>query len=271
MKKGFLILFLVAAYYSNAQKNMEGLVNAERSFSAYSVSHGTKEAFLKFLDSNGVVFEQGKAVNGIAAWNKRENRPASLKWWPGFAEIASSNEFGYTTGPWELYGGTKKDSVVARGNYTTVWHIDNKGEWKFLVDLGVSNTPKYLAIGLTKIKAKKLTGQAVTNELLKAEEAFIAIYKTDKAKAYKTYLSKQSILNRNGLYYPAIKDKSRSERIENTPSAIEFTITGSGIAASGDLAYVYGNTLINTKAENYLHIWRREKDGWKIALEVLRY
>jgi len=59
--------------------------------------------------------------------------------------------------------------------------------------------------------------------------------------------------------------------IENTPTNIQFAITGTGIASSGDMAYVYGNTLINNKSENYLHIWRKEKDGWKIALEVLRY
>jgi ketosteroid isomerase-like protein len=59
--------------------------------------------------------------------------------------------------------------------------------------------------------------------------------------------------------------------IETTPSNIQFTITGSGIAPGGDLAYVYGNTDINNKAENYLRIWRKEKEGWKIALEVLRY
>lgn len=50
----------------------------------------------------------------------------------------------------------------------------------------------------------------------------------------------------------------------------DITIIGSGIASSGDLAYVYGNTIIDNKPENYLHIWRKEKHGWKIALEVLR-
>jgi ketosteroid isomerase-like protein len=63
----------------------------------------------------------------------------------------------------------------------------------------------------------------------------------------------------------------RAEFIDKTPSNIQFTVTGAGIASTGDLAYVYGNTLINDKPENYLRIWRKEKQGWKIALEVLRY
>jgi hypothetical protein len=37
------------------------------------------------------------------------------------------------------------------------------------------------------------------------------------------------------------------------------------------MGYTYGPTLINGKKENYLHIWRREEGGWKIAVEVLRY
>ncbi|MGZ3881471.1 MAG: hypothetical protein ACXVBF_09055, partial [Flavisolibacter sp.] len=59
--------------------------------------------------------------------------------------------------------------------------------------------------------------------------------------------------------------------IKQTPGVIGYTVTGSGIAQSGDLAFVYGNTSINNKEENYLRVWRKEKDGWKIAMEVLRY
>jgi len=36
------------------------------------------------------------------------------------------------------------------------------------------------------------------------------------------------------------------------------------------MAYIYGRTILNGKTENYQRIWRHEKDGWKIALEVLR-
>ena len=102
-----------------------------------------------------------------------------MNWGPQFAEIASSNDFGYTTGPWEFRGGANNNSLMARGQYTTVWHIDKDGHWKFLADLGVSNTPKVPASGLTKIKTQKIKGDANMDELLKAEQNFIAIYKAD--------------------------------------------------------------------------------------------
>ena len=56
-----------------------------------------------------------------------------------------------------------------------------------------------------------------------------------------------------------------------TPQNMSFMINDSGIASSGDLGFVYGTITLNNKKENYLHIWRKEKEGWKIAVEVLRY
>jgi ketosteroid isomerase-like protein len=252
MKRLIAISFLMVSFQLNAQRTIEGLINAEKNFAAYSVAHGTKDAFLKFLDSNGVVFNQGKAVNGIETWSKREKGQQVLSWNPQYAEIATSNDFGYTTGPWELRPNATNDTVVARGQYTTVWHINANGEWKFLVDLGVGNTPKVLMLSLDKIKAKKVLGDATTSEVLKAEQSFINAYKTNRLKAYNTYLSRKSVLNRNGLFYPATSKKNQSVMIVNSPA-------------------VYGNTLINNKPENFLHIWRKEKEGWKMALEVLKY
>src|SRR5436190_24166412 len=102
MKKLFSIpiLFFVCSQNIHAQKGIDGLIQAEKKFAAYSVSNSTKEAFLKFLDSAGIVFDNSKPVNGIETWNKREKRPGILNWYPQYAEIAISGDFGYTTGPW---------------------------------------------------------------------------------------------------------------------------------------------------------------------------
>ena len=263
-------MLLTFVLQSQAQRTIDGLIDAEKNFAAYSVEHGTKNAFLKFLDSNGVVFEQGKAVNGIESWNKKQERPGILNWHPQFAEIASSNDFGYTTGPWTFQPNTVSDSVVARGQYFTVWHIDKNGEWKFLTDLGVGKMPEVAFSATKKITAKKISNSGFIDQVLKAEENFIAAYGENKAKAYKKLLSNKTILLRNGRL-PATSVDDQEVVIKQTPSHIEFTIAGSGIAPSGDLAFIYGNTKSNGKAENYLHIWRREKEGWRIALEVLRY
>ena len=255
---------------SIAQKNIDGMIQAEKNFAAWSVANSTKEAFLKFLDSNGIVFDQGKAKNGIEIWNAREKRPGILNWHPQCAEISLSNNFGYTTGPW-TYQQSKEDSVVARGQYTTIWHINKQGEWKFLIDLGVGNAPVNISNDVVKItSAKTAIKLADTLSLVATEKAFIESFKQNSAEAYKKYLSKESILNRMGHGY-AVTAVDQEAISNSTSSSIQYTIDGWKISPGLDMGYVYGTTILNGKTENYQRIWRHEKDGWKIALEVLRY
>ncbi|HET6996103.1 MAG TPA: hypothetical protein VFI06_14015 [Chitinophagaceae bacterium] len=274
MKKIISTLLLFAACtIAYAQRSMGGLIQAERSFAAYSVEHGTKDAFLKFLDSTGIVFENGNAVNGIESWSKREKSSGILKWWPVFAEISTSNDFGYTSGPW-TFQQSKQDSIVARGQYTTVWHIDKNGEWKFMIDLGVSRLPYSLGDyengGFAGRIGEKLIipGQALSLE--SAEKDFIELFSKNKKAAYEKHLSKESILCRHG-HMPAVGSAEQQLIIDSTSSSMLFTMTGSVVSPGKDMGFTYGTAVLNNKKDNYQRIWRLEKDGWKIALEVVRY
>lgn len=270
-RRFFFFVFLFGCLNTNAQKGIDGLIQAEKNFAAYSVSSGTKEAFLKFLDSAGVVFDSGKPVNGIETWNKREKRLGVLNWLPQYAEISKSGDFGYTTGPW-TFQNSLNDSIIARGRYTTVWHINKNSEWKFLVDLGVNNTPVNLETDVKKINAQKLTIDYIehVSQLAIAENKFQELFTENKSNAYKTFLSAESILYRNG-YLPAANLTDQKLIIDSTPSSIQYKMYGLGSSFGEDIGYTYGTTTINGKTDNYLRIWRREKGGWKIALEVLRY
>ena len=273
MKKIFslLILFFVCFQNIQAQKGIDSLIRAEKDFAAYSVTNGTKEAFLKFLDSAGIIFNNGSPANGIMTWKKREKAPGVLNWHPQVAEISVSGDFGYTTGPW-TFQNSSNDTVVARGQYTTVWQINRKGEWKFLVDLGVTNTPPGLTTEVKKIDVAKRSSSSATqhDSPVIAENNFLAAVSTNKSKAYKKYLSPKSILNRNG-YMPATNSADQRKLLDMTTSSIQYKLDGAGMSPSMDLGYAYGTTTINGKTDNYLRIWRWEKDEWKIALEVLRY
>jgi ketosteroid isomerase-like protein len=263
-----LFLFVQSAI---AQKGIDNLIQAEKDFAAYSVAHSTKEAFQKFIDSNSIMFDNGKPFKAIAFWEKKEKNAGVLNWWPQYAEISASDDFGYTTGPW-TFQPTKTDTVVARGQYITVWRINKNGEWKFLVDLGVSNTPANSIEDIRIIDTPKEPETYLGNlhPLAAAESDFNQMLAKEKAKAYKTWLSGESILTRNG-FLPAATSAERRNIIDSTPAAIKYTMDGSGISIIPDMGYTYGTTVINGKTENYLHIWRRENSGWKIAVEVLRY
>ena len=270
MKKLIVLLAICAAFVTNAQNNIDGLINAEKEFASYSVTHNMKDAFLHFLDSTGIVFNKSQPVNGIEWWSKKETPGGILNWHPQFAEIAASGNLGYTTGPWTFQPKTVADSVVATGQYTTVWHLDKNGEWKFLIDLGVSNLPSTDSAEVIKIDAAKITTNPIDLlSMVKTEEAFIGAYKENTPGVYRQFLSQQSILNRNSSL-PATTAAEQSKIIEATPQEIRFAINGSGISKSGDLGFVYGTITLNDKKENYLRIWRKEKEGWKIAVEVLR-
>ena len=275
MRKFFLltgISFLCSI--TKAQKSIEGLIDAEKSFAAYSVAHGTKDAFLKFADSTGIVFDQGKPVNAMAIWNKKEKRPGVLNWYPQFAGIAMSGNLGYTSGPWTF---SLNDSIVARGQYSTIWHINKDGEWKFLLDLGVNNTPE----NTDTSKWWRVTSTDPTlylgslKSLIKTEKKFIKKTRNKKDDRKRWYFNSSSktllpVLSRNGRV-PAMDYDQFLGVMNAMPSKIKYTINGSGISFSTDLGYVYGTTIINGKQNGYLRIWIKEKDGWKIILEVLPY
>jgi ketosteroid isomerase-like protein len=256
-----LFLFMQSAI---AQKGIDNLIQAEKNFAAYSVAHSTKEAFLQFIDSNSIMFENGKPVKAIEFWSKREKNAGVLNWWPRFASIAASGDFGYTTGPW-TFQPSMNDTIVARGQYTTVWHIDKNGEWKFLVDLGVNNTPPETDTILDRLNYRKLK-RSTEKSMLMAEKKLIFQSKDSAIAGYIKKMWGMSILNRNGMLPQVAHWKP-----EIFMSNIQYIINGSGIASTGDMGYVYGTTVIKDKTDNYLRIWRRETTGWKIAVEVLRY
>jgi ketosteroid isomerase-like protein len=268
-KAGFISLLVLCSANIFAQSPVDDLVKTENSFAAYALAHGTKEAFLQFADSNGLVFSNGKAVNAIETWTKREKNNAVLKWYPVLAETAASGDLGYTTGPW-TYQASPQDSATAYGYFITVWHRTKKGKWKFLLDMGISNDTSIVETGIKKITDSTIFKGETEDSVSKAEDNFIQAYKKSGTDAYSMVLTDRSRLNRNG-WPPAITTKERFSMLYETPDSISYIINGSGIASSHDLGYVYGTLTVNGKTDNYLRIWRKENTGWKIALEVARW
>lgn len=272
MKRVFSFFLFLFPFFSVAQNGATEVFDAEKSFAAYSVQNGTRAAFLKFADSNAVVFQQGKVVNAIEAWSKREARPGVLNWHPVYGFVAVSGDLGFTSGPWTFQPKTTADSIVARGQYNTVWHKTEKGEWKFLADLGVTNTPDFEAPALDFSRKQNSFSAGTKETLLKAEEVFIQSTGNalKRAKRYLAVLDDDFVLTRNGQP-PVTNDKDIESMTSKVPQDLSFKIEGSSISASGDLGYVFGSTTNNGKNDNYLRIWHRKGKEWKLMLEALPY
>lgn len=271
IRKKITAVFLFLGMAANAQKGIESLIQAEKNFAAYSVAHNTKEAFEKFIDSASIMFEKGNPVLAKDYWAKRQKNSGVLNWYPQYAEIAASGDFGYTTGPW-TYQPAINDSIVARGQYSTIWRINSNGEWKFILDLGNEDTPvPQPDTSTAHIERTDPYFKAGTiKSLMAAEKHFIREVRKSVRTAYEKYSGNiNCLLNRNKAE-PAWVQDLYLKTFVNTPGDIKYTILGSGMASSGDLGFVYGRIVIGNTTENYFRVWRKEKE-WKIALEVLRY
>ena len=265
-----LLLLLISVFSVQAytQRSIDSMIQAEKNFANTSLVASTRAAFLKFVDSSGIVFEKGKPVNGLEAYTQSERRPGILTWEPEYAEIAATNDFGYTTGPWKYYANSIKENPVANGYFITVWHLTNNG-WKFLIDFGITCSEQKKKITLKKRNAASAKLPKANAQLAaEAEAKFIQAYTAQGVAAYNTFLSSQSRLNYSG-FIPATNAAQRKALLDSLPRNISYTVLGSGLAPGTDLGYVYGSAAMNDKQDGYLRIWSKEKDEWKIAVEVL--
>lgn len=272
MQKYFFFI-LIACISGNlaAQRSIDSLVQAEKNFANTCLSASIKEGFLKFIDTGGVVFQKGVPVNGFKLYTNSEKTPGILTWEPEYAEITASNDFGYTTGPWNYYSKEVKDNPIARGQYITVWHLTDKGQWKLLIDFGISYSNERKTTSLEKSEMEKpVQGKDNKGSLEEAESKFTRSYTINGAQSYRSFLSSDSRLNYAG-FLPAATEAERQSLLDSLPNNIKYTVVGSGISPGKDLGYVYGTTDNNNKQDGFLRIWRKEKNGWKIAVEVLHF
>lgn len=76
MKRYFSGFSLLISTLTFSQKGIDGMVQAERNFAAFALASGTKDAFIQFADSTGVVFEKGQSINARYFGLKEKNGQA---------------------------------------------------------------------------------------------------------------------------------------------------------------------------------------------------
>ena len=148
MKKSICLMLLLGfVSFGLAQKTtrkspLQAMVDTERAFAKMSEEQGTRPSFMAFIADDGILFRP-TAVKG-KQWMTEHPLPASdkhplLSWYPAVAGMARAGDMGYTTGPWEYKSDIHDAKSVAWGHFLTVWKKQADGQWKFAVDLGISN------------------------------------------------------------------------------------------------------------------------------------
>lgn len=280
------LLLLIIASFTRAQVRQElaGIVQAERDFAQKSIDENIRAAFLANFDDETIAFRQGEPGPGRKGWLEGKANDAYLFWWPVWADIASSGDFGYTTGPAEWGGTQTEKKPTGGGYYASVWRKDKAGKWIVVADLGTGlyypaekkkdfSSPKYVLTG----KGKPPKAQDLAKEksaLLDMDKKYVSELSEARISFQPKYLSEEARLHRPGR--PPL---TTPELIGSLEEKGKFTLeqVGGDMASSGDMGFTYGRvkaTVIREEKETivplcYMRVWKKEGGVWKIVLDVI--
>jgi ketosteroid isomerase-like protein len=272
-----LSVYLLAQDVTNI--HLQSLINAERAFAKMALVKNVPEAFLANVNDESINIEPNGITKMKKVWSERKPDASLLAWQPIFADISSSNDFGYTTGPWD-YRPTRGEEPIGFGDYITIWKKQPEGDWKIIVDVGVQH-PKpgnTQAFTTSSVSLKKSFGNAdFKSELTATEKDFINAL-TNNANAYPANQSKEMRLYRQGMEPIVNADAIQKQLKADDAEKVVYNPLETQVASSGDLGFVTGTVSkqvmqsgnLETKNGKYLRIWKKE-DGktWKIVLDLL--
>jgi ketosteroid isomerase-like protein len=290
----FITLFAIArialAQETNNQSPLRSLVEAEREFSKASVAKGMRDAFIMNLADDATLFRP-HAVAGKKWMIEHPARPGLLTWQPVYADVSSSSDLGYTTGPWEFRQKGPNDKEVAYGNFVTVWKQQADGTWKVVVDLGISNPPpqtkpeevRFVAARRAASNFKKADTAIEQAALLNADREFArASEKKGAMNSYLAYAADDARLFREDKF-PFIGKRMMRAALSESTGLLTWQPAKADVSSGGDLGYTYGTAMRKAKGPdvdkvsdagkveyfNYLRIWKKQAGGvWKVVLDV---
>jgi ketosteroid isomerase-like protein len=257
------------------------LVEAERSFARFAEASGTRAAFLEFLTDEAVIFRP-RPVNAHDWYTENTQDSGLLSWEPVYAEISSSGELGYTTGPWEFRRYAEDAEAASYGHYVSIWRKQADGSWRVILDLGnVYDRPVTEAQKLeTRVTAGGLgpVDPAKEREVLLATES---VFSDESAKgglipSYMAYTTEDIRFYRVGA--PPVKGQTPTRNaLKGIHGVLTWKALDAGVSAAGDLGYTYGTMEYRDKdsgelidTSSYMRIWRIESGGrWSVALDIV--
>ncbi len=120
------------------------LIEVDEAFNAMAQREGTGPAFIAYSADDPVMIRPGSMpLIGRSAFVESFSKVtgSALSWEPLRAEIAASQDLGYTFGRYTLRDG---DAIKAYGVYVSIWKKQQDGSWKFVLD-GGGTTPEPVA------------------------------------------------------------------------------------------------------------------------------
>jgi ketosteroid isomerase-like protein len=254
---------LCAALFAGAASagDFEDMVAAERAFAADASARGVRDAFLAAYSEDGIAFAPGPR-SAQRVWEKRSANKNKLEWTPEVAEVASSGDLGYTSGPWR-FTAEGEDKPSAFGHFFTVWRKDEDGKWKVLVDHGVSHNESAFPDKVMR-RGGIGTGTPPTwnvgmDELRKADQLPPGSLSPRVVSADFWRLREGSLPD----------SRAEGQALPTFASSLE---TGLVISKAGDLAATWGG---GVGSPGWVRVWRRPAAddapgrGWVLVAELV--
>ena len=272
-----LTLFtVVALHVLSAQEfspDLRSMVDAENSFAKFSKEKNMRDAFLANLTDSTILYTKDGPVRGKQIWVDRQPNNNVLFWWPVFVGISASNDFGFSTGPWQ-WSENKEAQPVAHGYFVSVWKKAGS-QWKLVTDIGSpmpgvdASAPPLHSSNPDRHAAKSENSKAL---LIDLDRKYNDELRKSGANHLAGRLSKDSMLK----YPRAFPDYFPFES-KSTIAKPDFSVLGGEVSASNDLGYTYGrvtasiadNNSLAPYDANFLRVWKYEKNAWKIVIEVI--
>ncbi len=277
-------VFAILAFATPPDSLAGSLVEAERSFCRAAVSRGIREGFLSYLDTDAVVFRPGP-VAGVAVYRESKPSPAVLSWRPVRVSVARAGDIGYTTGPW-VYRKNPGDSPAGFGQYVSIWRRGTGGEWKVILDAGISHPNEDTTPGLSGAEYRPLengkspeTCVDTTRELASLMTIERTLFRTSTDSGFVRALRAAACddirIYRSGDF-PRIGFENLGSDSNIPGAGWEWQPMGGMVSRSGDLGYTFGRSrhsgsdTVSPSTGSYLRIWKKERgQGWKVAIDLM--
>lgn len=270
----FAAMIAVCGATAAAEFSAKDLAREEAKFAAYSVKNGMRAAFLEFFAEKSWLLRP-EPVDAQAWIRDRPDPNIVLDWKSARTAMSASHDLGFSTGPSIFRSKTDANAPAAHGEFFSVWQKQKSGEWKVLVDHGISHGPARIpdALPSTPLIALDLPStKRVT--VSTAEIHFTAPGRTPYADAItpRTRLLREGQMPIDGV--AAIGEYLKSQQGEWS-----WTVKLEGQSRANDMAYAVGNYTFQPKEGvaqkgQYVRVWVRDASDtdaprWTLAAEVL--
>jgi ketosteroid isomerase-like protein len=278
---------MTMAVAADLQSELDGLVKAEKAFSALSVEKGSKDAFIAFLADDGILFRP-EPVPGKQWTRDNPPLPDILVWRPVYADVAASADLGYTTGPYEIRKTDTKE-LAGAGQFMSVWKKQADGTWKVVADIGIPHrrfepgeptvdgpdTPIRLSPPADIRQTAAKTGAATDKAALMAMDREFSQASAAKGAvpAYGERLADDVRVLRFAAK-PHLGKEAAQAALKAQPGRMTWEPLGGDVSRAGDLGYTYGRYELAPQGKEaekgmYLRVWKRQAGGpWKLALDI---